>query len=270
MNGFETTIVIEPASTVRAMARQVLRGRWLEALQVVLVMYAITTLPSIIIPYVSPTTFAISAVNTYTFVISGPAALGMCAYYLNVFREKPSGTADFLRGFNFSGKAIVLFVVIVVRVFVLSLLLIIPGIWAALRYSQSFFILADDPSKSVRQCLWESSLLMRGNLAKLFWLELSFIGWAFLASLPPGIGQMAKGAANTTVLLPSVFGIRDVARVWLEGVSKPLHPLFALLGLGSLLLSIYMGTAHACFYDLTNGNLRVHRVENIQEVQENE
>ena len=29
---------------------------------------------------------------------------------------------------------------------------------------------------------------MTGNRAKLFWLELSFIGWAILAAIPLGIG----------------------------------------------------------------------------------
>ena len=63
----------------------------------------------------------------------------------------------------------------------------IPGIIAALRYSQAFYILADDPSKNIMQCISESRDMMMGNKSKLFRLLLSFIGWGILASLASAI-----------------------------------------------------------------------------------
>ena len=267
---FEQNRVVEPASTVRAMARQVLEGRWLEALLVSVLMYVITTVPSLVIPYLTQTTFALSAVNAYSLIITGPAALGMCIYFVHVFREQPGGVEHLLRGFQYAPKAVMLFVLIVVRVFFLSLLLILPGIWAALRYSQAFFILADSPEKTARQCLWESSLLMRNNIGKLFWLEASFLGWALLASMPPAFGLAVRTFAGSGILFPPLFGWKEVANLWLEQVSAPLHPLFALLGIGSLFLGIYMGVAHACFYDLANGNLKVQRAEDIRSISDDE
>jgi len=67
---------------------------------------------------------------------------------------------------------------------------IIPGIIAAIRYSQAFYILAQDSSKGVMQCIEESKWMMRGNKWKLFCLVLSFFGWALLAAIPVGIGYL--------------------------------------------------------------------------------
>ena len=71
-----------------------------------------------------------------------------------------------------------------IQVFLWSLLFIIPGIIAVLRYSQAFFILAEDPSKGIMACINESKYYMNGNKGKFFCLSLSFIGWAILAMVP--------------------------------------------------------------------------------------
>ena len=57
-------------------------------------------------------------------------------------------------------------------------------------YSQSFYILAENPDKGIFQCLEESSRLMSGHKWELFVLELSFIGWWILAGLTLGIGSL--------------------------------------------------------------------------------
>jgi len=68
------------------------------------------------------------------------------------------------------------------------LLLIIPGIIAALSYSQAFFILADNPSLSASEVLSKSKEIMDGHKLKLFFLGFNFIGWSFLCILTLGIG----------------------------------------------------------------------------------
>ena len=61
-----------------------------------------------------------------------------------------------------------------------GLLFIIPGIIAAIRYSQAIFVLLDDPKKPVSQCINESKYLMNGNMGQYVVLHLSFIGWYLL------------------------------------------------------------------------------------------
>ena len=71
-----------------------------------------------------------------------------------------------------------------VFIFLWSLLLIVPGIIAAYRYSQAIYLLLDDPDKSAMTCLQESKQLTMGHKFELFLLDLSFLGWQLLALLP--------------------------------------------------------------------------------------
>jgi uncharacterized membrane protein len=68
------------------------------------------------------------------------------------------------------------------------LLLIVPGIIAAISYSQTFYILADDPGMDAISAIDKSKKMMRGYKWKYFCLGLRFIGWALLCILTLGIG----------------------------------------------------------------------------------
>ena len=69
--------------------------------------------------------------------------------------------------------------------------IIATSIYAAVKgllYSLNNYILYDNPNMSGKEIVEKSASLMYGNRGKLFWLELTFIGWAILASLAFGIG----------------------------------------------------------------------------------
>ena len=88
-----------------------------------------------------------------------------------MFRRQIVGIGDVFTGFERYGKALGLFLFRGLFIVLWSLLFIVPGIIAAIRYSQAFFILADDPNKGIRQCMDESKMMMRGNKAKYFLYE---------------------------------------------------------------------------------------------------
>ena len=67
-------------------------------------------------------------------------------------------------------------------------MLIIPGIIAAYAYSMAFFIMADNPSVGALEAIRRSKAIMRGRKAKLFCLDLRFLGWGILCLLTLGIG----------------------------------------------------------------------------------
>jgi uncharacterized membrane protein len=69
-----------------------------------------------------------------------------------------------------------------------ALLLVIPGIIAALGYSMTFYILADDESIKAEDALKKSKLMMEGHKLKLFYLYLRFFLLALLCVLTLGIG----------------------------------------------------------------------------------
>ncbi len=67
---------------------------------------------------------------------------------------------------------------------VVDILLAVKG----LRYALSFYLLYDHPELSGKELVEESSDYMTGNRWKLVWLQLTFIGWMFLAAFTFGIG----------------------------------------------------------------------------------
>ncbi len=120
----------------------------------------------------------------YAFILDGPLQLGLAFACLTFLRtRKPDGSLLF-EGFEHFGKAFWLNLLMMIKVFLWTLLFIIPGIIAVFRYSQAYYVMVDHPELTANQCLKESSRIMMGNKWKFFGLNLSFIGWWFLASLP--------------------------------------------------------------------------------------
>jgi len=73
------------------------------------------------------------------------------------------------------------------RVFLWSLLFIIPGIIKAYEYALVPYILADEPYLTPEEVLSRSKNMMQGNKMKLFALGLSFIGWHLLTIVTFGL-----------------------------------------------------------------------------------
>jgi uncharacterized membrane protein len=71
--------------------------------------------------------------------------------------------------------------------------LIIPGVIAALSYSQAFYILNDKPGTEVMEALSLSKNTMDGYKTKLFMMWLNFVGWGLLCILTLGIGFLWLG-----------------------------------------------------------------------------
>lgn len=69
-----------------------------------------------------------------------------------------------------------------------SLLFFFPGIVKMYSYSMMFFIMAENPKIGVCKAMDISKELTRGYKGELFVLNLSFVGWAILASIPCGLG----------------------------------------------------------------------------------
>ena len=96
-------------------------------------------------------------------------------------RDASMSYGDLFSSASYFFKAFGLYFMIGLFVTLWSLLLIIPGIIASLRYSQAIFIMVENPEKGIFQCIEESKDMMDGRLWEYFVLELSFILWHLLA-----------------------------------------------------------------------------------------
>lgn len=75
-----------------------------------------------------------------------------------------------------------------IYIFLWTLLLIIPGLIKSYSYALTPYILIEHPEMSANEAIEESMRLMDGHKFDLFYLQLSFIGWAILSILSLGLG----------------------------------------------------------------------------------
>lgn len=136
--------------------------------------------------YGSSVSVTISIVGT---IVNGILTLAMVYYYINLKKDKANTTFHtFLDGLNMWFKGMCAQLWQSLWIFLWILLLIIPGIVKAFAYSQMFYILAENPTMSVRKAMKISMAMTKGAKGDLFVMGFSFIGWVLLGIITLGIG----------------------------------------------------------------------------------
>ena len=126
-----------------------------------------------------------AAINTLLQILLAIVDAGFILFLLNTIRGTGACLGNLLDGFGFFFKIILLSIVEYIFIALWPLLLLFPGaIIAAYRYRMAIYLLVDDPSRGVMECIRLSKEMMKGHKWELFVLDLSFIGWNFLAMLP--------------------------------------------------------------------------------------
>jgi uncharacterized membrane protein len=121
-------------------------------------------------------------------ILDGPLFLGFTIFFLCLSRGRETQLSQLFEGFQRFTQALTTYLLMLLFILLWTLLLVIPGIVAAFSYSQTFFLMADDPQLSGRNALSRSKALMFGNRGKLFYLFWRFFGWFLLGILSLGIG----------------------------------------------------------------------------------
>ena len=253
-------IITEPSKSLRALGRNALKGKWMPVILAVAVWQLCLQVPPVILNalfgtrlelfdsyatysydmaiysdiYNSLPAFSTLA-SLYVLLVTGAFFLGISLYFLALFRRQQVGITDVFLGFENFGKALGLMLFQGLFIFLWALLFIVPGIIAAIRYSQAFFILADAPDKGIRQCMDESKMMMKGNKSKYFCLGISFLGWILLSALPAGI-------------------IESIATI----IYMPAFVRALIIVIGSLFMvpvTAYMYSTMAGFYEILAGHL---------------
>ncbi len=126
----------------------------------------------------------------FGFIIGGPLQQGISVFSLNLARGKKAEIGQLFDGFKNFANALVAFLLTILFVLLWTLLLIIPGIIAAIAYSQTFFIMADDDKIGGYDAMKKSKTMMNGHKWKYFCLCLRFSGWLLLSILSLGVGLL--------------------------------------------------------------------------------
>ncbi len=172
-------MALQPNSELRYSAREKLSGNWWPCVGVTVIFTIIQVFLSIV-PLIG---------SIASLIISGPLQLGLTIFYVSFIRSEAPDINKFFNGMNDFGRALAAFLLVSLFTIGWTLLLIVPGIIAIYRYSQTYYILMDDPEISAIDAIRKSSDMMSGAKFKLFTLQLSFIGWAILTVFTMGLGQ---------------------------------------------------------------------------------
>ena len=124
-------------------------------------------------------------------ILMPPLMVGLKITFLNFvkFSDQPQISSLFL-GFNNLSRSLGTVLWMQLWTWLWSLLFIIPGIIKYLAYSQTIYILADNPNVRPTEALKISMRMTDGYKADIFVMYLSFIGWAIVAAFTFGIGYL--------------------------------------------------------------------------------
>jgi uncharacterized membrane protein len=167
-----------PNKDLMAAALLNLKGNWGPCVGVAFIYLVITCLPN--------SMKGIGAL--FGLALGGPMAFGLSRFFLSVTRKQELKVARIFEGFSYFINCLVAYLLMILFVLLWALLLIVPGIMAALSYSLTFYVLADNPEMGGSAAIKRSKELMTGKRLKMFYLGCRFIGWALLSILTAGIG----------------------------------------------------------------------------------
>ncbi|MGB6179495.1 DUF975 family protein [Carnobacterium sp.] len=197
-------------------AKELLRGRWKEAIllnmiPVLLTIIGMAIALGVVALFQLRTGFfseigmkydpssAENTGSTSSGIISAFLTIGISFTFLDWLREPEMRIRPIKDAFQIFTKKYflgTLLIYILTTIFTLlwTFLFVIPGIIKSFSYSQAYLIYKDrkvlsgDDKVSALDCITESRKMMDGHKWEFFVLELSFIGWGILSVLSFGIG----------------------------------------------------------------------------------
>ena len=160
------------------------------------------------------TLLTVSAVlNIFTIVVGFIIEVGYKRFHLHLIDEREASLKDLFQYFYNWKTILIAGFLQVLYVIVGIFLLIVPGILAIFNYSMTSYILAEKPELSASEAMRRSKEMMIGNRWRLFFLEISFIGWEILCAFTLGIGQLWLIPYKETAI--AAF-YREISETWDE------------------------------------------------------
>jgi len=234
--------------TIKSLSRQMLKGHFFKSLVFLICCSIMAKSVSFIVVNIGTDSDFLGVLSDiYYLVIQGPISFATAIYFLWMFRGQPVGFNSLTHGFEYFRKVVNLYLQIFIRCLGLAFFFLVPGIICLFRYSQSFYILADNPTKGVFQCMAESKAMMKGLEGRYFKFCLGYIGIFVLSIIP----QMA-----VTAYLMDVPYVLDDYTAYMEMASKVISsPLMTLSQVFIIAAQVYFTIGTACFFDIVSGKL---------------
>lgn len=123
-------------------------------------------------------------------IIGGPIYFGVAGHFLRLARREPAEFTDLFSGFSLFKTNFLVHILTLIFTILWALLLIVPGIIAAIKYSMAYYIVNDNPELSAMEAINLSKEMMYGHKMRFFEMWLSFLGWFILGVVTMGLGMI--------------------------------------------------------------------------------
>ncbi len=188
---------------LKQLAKSQLKGKWGNAVLISLV-YGVVVIAASILDRITV------AGSIISMLITAPLSIGLLITYINFVKNNEElNVGDLFKGFNIYGKSLGITLWYALWVILWFLLLIIPGIIKAIAYSQSMYIIADNPAVKVTDALKTSIKMTNGYKGAIFVMGLSFLGWVLLCVLSLGIGFLWLAPYMNTSFTNLYFKLKE-------------------------------------------------------------
>lgn len=146
-------------------------------------------------------------------IIGGATTIGYARFNLSLVDRREASFHQLFSEYDRLPRSIAMYILRALYIFLWGLLLVIPGIIASYRYAMTPFIMAEDRDIDANAAITLSKEMMKGFKGELFYLHLTFLGWALLSAFTLGIGYLWVGPYIKAA--ESVF-YREVSRSYWE------------------------------------------------------
>lgn len=178
-------------SEIRNVTKEVLKGKYKNVMLPFLLATLLLSLTQQQELYSSAyEAYGLSYVFTFgslALFIQGPISIGLATYSLSIANEKEYSYTQIISAFKHFFKALILVLLFTVSFAIGILLLIVPGIFIALMFSQIFYIMADDPETGVIDAFKKSASLMKNKKLQYLGLILRYSLFFILGVFTLGI-----------------------------------------------------------------------------------
>lgn len=172
---------------------------------------------------------------------------GFVLYCMAIRRGERAEFLTLFDGFSFVGKLIGLNIIMYLFIALWSMLFVVPGIIASYRYRFALYNLYENPGISVFEALNMSKRQTHGYKSQLFMLDLSYLGWTLLASVPSWIYGSLLSRETLMEAMNSVgFGTIAFTTVPLSSAVLPVWGWTLLIGLWQLAVAVFYLPAYQC------------------------
>lgn len=209
------------SAQLKQAARGIMIGKYRNAISILLASNLIISTLSLFTTSASNSTLGIIIGLIINFLITlfgTILTVGQCSFYLNVACNQTYQFSDLFTGFKIHpDKTIITQLIIqlltalpllpaigvilysfqaynIIVVFLVGCILFILGVgiswWISLRYSQVYYLLLDFPDYSAKELLRMSRELMKGNVGRLLYIQVSFIPLTLAGLISFGVGLL--------------------------------------------------------------------------------